>query len=711
LIRPLFHPHAGGAVAGSLLTVAGGAAAGTPPTAAPVAPSTCALGPDGVVKHVMYLQFDNTHFTRDNPNVPSDIEQMPALLDFMAAHGTILSNDHTPLIAHTADDNVTSLTGVYGDAHGMPEANTYDYYRPNGTIDTAGSFAYWTDPVDSYTTASDLGPDHTPNMIDGAGTMAPAPWVPFTRAGCTVGDVAMANTELENALPDVPDVFGTTSPEATEARTNPNLAQTDFEGLSVHCALSAAFCAHNPRPVADRLPAEPGTYQGYQAVFGAKYLDGALSPGGPVVNLDGQVITDGNGNPGFPGYDAMSATNALAYTLDMQKAGVPVTYTYLSDVHDNATNGRGMGPGQIVYEKQLSEYNRVFATFFRDLARAGINQSNTLFVFGEDENDHFVGSSPSPATCNGVSVTCSYSQVGEVQANLQGLLATEEGVTTPFTVHADSAPFIYLPGQPAASDPSVRAFERSLATVTAVDPYQARSVPLTRELANPAELSILHMITADPARTPTLAMFANPDFYLTAAGRGCTLPNCEFYASDAWNHGDIAPDINQSWMAFVGPGVRGLGVDNQTWASETDTRPTMLALLGLRDDYSHEGRVLSEIIASGVLPPAASSPDYLKLARLYTELESPVGPFGLSTLAASTRAMASGSATDDKQYQRTEQLLVDLGVQRNEVGGALIGVLEAATFAGTPVDHVLAGRLLAQGTALLGQAHSLGADG
>jgi hypothetical protein len=268
---------------------------------------------------------------------------------------------------------------------------------------------------------------------------------------------------------------------------------------------------------------------------------------------------------------------ALAYTLDMQKAGIPVTYTYISDVHDNASTGNGMGPGMKAYENQLREYNSAFAQFFKDLKTMGINQTNTLFVFGEDENDHYVGSSPTPSSCDGVVVTCTYSQPGEVDANLQGLLATEQGVTTPFAVHSDSAPFVYLPDQPAAIDPTVRSFERAPAKVTAVDPYQGKTVPLTSYLADPAELNVLHMITADPARTPTLAMFADPDFWLYAVGTSCTTPNCESYDSEVWNHGDISPDINQSWMAFLGPGVANLGTDSTTWASETDTPASPLS--------------------------------------------------------------------------------------------------------------------------------------
>src|SRR5487761_1881912 len=44
--------------------------------------------------------------------------------------GTLITHEHTPLIAHTANDIVTSETGLYGDAHGMPIANEYRYYTP-----------------------------------------------------------------------------------------------------------------------------------------------------------------------------------------------------------------------------------------------------------------------------------------------------------------------------------------------------------------------------------------------------------------------------------------------------------------------------------------------------------------------------------------------------------------------------------------------------
>src|ERR1700688_4003587 len=80
--------------AAGLLAVAGGgtlvlgmltAPAGSSPAAlaalgrtATPGGTTCALGAGGTsVKHVIYIQFDNVHDTRDNPNVPSDLQQLP----------------------------------------------------------------------------------------------------------------------------------------------------------------------------------------------------------------------------------------------------------------------------------------------------------------------------------------------------------------------------------------------------------------------------------------------------------------------------------------------------------------------------------------------------------------------------------------------------------------------------------------------------------
>ena len=107
------------------------------------------------------------------------------------ANGTLFTNDHTILISHTAGGILASLTGLYPDRNGQTVSNSYDYYpaaRCRASRARSSTGRAPVDPVD----------DPTPNMITDAGKTTPAPWVPFTRAGCDVGGVGTANIELEN---------------------------------------------------------------------------------------------------------------------------------------------------------------------------------------------------------------------------------------------------------------------------------------------------------------------------------------------------------------------------------------------------------------------------------------------------------------------------------------------------------------------------------
>ena len=55
-----------------------------------VAQNLCKFNSAGdKIQHVIYIQFDNIHLRRDNPNVPSDLEQMPHLLGFLTNQGTL----------------------------------------------------------------------------------------------------------------------------------------------------------------------------------------------------------------------------------------------------------------------------------------------------------------------------------------------------------------------------------------------------------------------------------------------------------------------------------------------------------------------------------------------------------------------------------------------------------------------------------------------
>src|SRR5581483_10339544 len=163
LTRPLVTTF----IAAAALALASGAAeAGKP---APVQASCHFQSQGNKIKRVVFLTFDNVHLRRDNPNVPSDLEQMPNLLNFLQDNGTVSGNHFTPLISHTAQDIVTTLTGLYGSSFGFTVANSYGFFRSNGSVGFQSAFLYWTS----------LAADNQLNLITPQGKNTPAPWVPF----------------------------------------------------------------------------------------------------------------------------------------------------------------------------------------------------------------------------------------------------------------------------------------------------------------------------------------------------------------------------------------------------------------------------------------------------------------------------------------------------------------------------------------------------
>jgi hypothetical protein len=666
-------------------------------TAASTAPaqsaaSSCNLG--NGVQHVVNVVFDNTHFTRDNPNVPSDLEQMPALLNFMTGQGTLLTNEHTPLIAHTATDILTALTGTYGDNMGVPISNSFRYYLPTGATSTGVSFAYWTAPLFDPTSAA--GTDTTTNMLTAQGLNAPAPWVPFTRAGCNVGGVGTANIELENTAIDIPTVFGTGSAEAAEVTANPGQAFSDFVGIAVHCAQGAALCssANNGKP--DLLPQEPGGYNGYQGLFGHKYVVQQIHPTSPLTDLAGNVITDTSGRIGFPGFDGMTASVSLSYVAQMQEHGVPVTYAYISDGHQQHPGTVPYGPGEAGYVAQLKQYNQAFADFFARLAQDGINRSNTLFTFTADEGDHLIAGPPSPANCDGVNVPCTYAKIGEVAANIKQLITDQTGITTPFTVHSDSAPNFYITGNPSQTSSTTRNLERAAGTVTAVNPYSGNTEVVDNFLADQAEMGLLHMITADPKRDPTFTMFAKPDYFLSTFP-----PTTAINPAFNWNHGDIAPEINTTWLGLVGPDVKNLGATGRLWTDHSDIRPTIMALTGLQEDYIHQGRPISQVMTE-------TRQDLNRLADVYKQINAPVGQLSLDSIAFATRATLSNS-TGDQRYIDADAQIAAWASQRNALAAQMIALLDTTAPGYTNHNDRSVNDLIRQGNALLAEVHAAAA--
>ena len=116
---------------------------------------------------------------------------------------------------------------------------------------------------------------------------------------------------------------------------------------------------------------------------------------------------------------------------------------------------------------------------------------------------------------------------------------------------------------------------------------------------------------------------------------------------------------------------------------------------------SPDERVETEIIDPWALPPAVRD-NYRLLTDLgdaYTQINAAVGAFGLSTLAASTKALAS-SSPGDATYNAIENALIKLGSERDSLVAQMKTELYGAAFGGQPLNA-------GQATWLIGAAHGL----
>src|SRR5262249_48043359 len=159
----------------------------------------------------------------------------------------------------------------------------------------------------------------------------------------------------------------------------------------------------------------------------------------------------------------------------------------------------------------------------------------------------------------------------------------------------------YINGNPAQTATATRSLERESGAAIGFDVVQGGNNQIAQALADQSEQALLHMVTADPNRTPNFILFANPDYFFFTSG-ATPPPTCAptsnaascfvEEAGFAWNHGDFQPQITNTWLSMVGPGVQILGEFGAIFSDHTDIRPTILSLAGLTDDYAHDGRVL-----------------------------------------------------------------------------------------------------------------------
>ena len=219
------------------------------------------LGRSGKIKHVIYVQFDNTHFARDNQNVASDLEQMPHLLNFIRGNGTLMTNDHTVLISHTATGILYVADGRLPGPHGparVEQLPVLHAVRRNadrcrvrlldGTVVRSGRAAV---PPAGQT-------DLTPEMVNengkdhsgAVGSVSPGPAVTSARSRRpTRSSRTPASTSRRCSAPARPRPIQAAGDSPGVAGTQ---AFADYVGIGVHCAQGSRHLRSQPTTSATR---------------------------------------------------------------------------------------------------------------------------------------------------------------------------------------------------------------------------------------------------------------------------------------------------------------------------------------------------------------------------------------------------------------------------------------------------------------------------
>ncbi len=331
--------------------------------------------------------------------------------------------------------------------------------------------------------------------------------------------------------------------------------------------------------------------------------------------------------------------------------------------------------------------------------------------------------------------------------SIHGLLSNQEGNNTSF-YNESQGNSIYINGQPGPTSQTTRQMERDFFSATANDVFDGNvQENITQYEADPAVEQLLHFVNADPARTPSFTLFPKPDFFFTIgatdgsasnqcasgvnqsnAWQKCSQTNQGF----AWDHGYYAREIDNTYLGLVGPGVANKGVDGfsaaqgpssdgtansnpqlvtsidnpGTWADHTDIRPTMLFLTGLKDDYTDDGRILSEDLTVKVANDVQGK--FLPLAQCYKQLNSSVGEFGTDMLVADTAALRTGTAQNDSTYQSALSQIQNIGSMRDAAATKIKNDLFNVEFNAKPIPNANAD--IASCRTILAEADSLAGD-
>ena len=234
------------------------------------------------------------------PTCPRTSSRCRTLNDFIQDNGVMLSNNHTPLIAHTAEDSLAIYTGLYGDRHGMPISNTYRTWNPNGTVEL-GRLVRLLDGPEQRRRARHQARDDLLGLRPGLGDhdrrRDAGPVGPVDARGLRRGRrLDRQHGARERGLRHPEGVRAGIARDGAAQRqhaatrrsstrrppttsVSPCTARRRARSAPTRRRSSSGRATPSHTAVPDLLPDEPGGYTGYQALFGHKYIAPQVSEG------------------------------------------------------------------------------------------------------------------------------------------------------------------------------------------------------------------------------------------------------------------------------------------------------------------------------------------------------------------------------------------------------------------------------------------------
>ena len=442
--------------------------------------------------------------------------------------------------------------------------------------------------------------NNDPPSLGGTGAVrnAPAPWVPYTRAGCDVGNVGVANTVLENnnsiifktgtssvfatdPTGDMTKVFGEGSPEWNEGKDSQLApagtaarakAQTDFVGIAIHCATPAAASAtrtrRTPRPD-DSLPDEARRLRRLQGALRREVRRTRRS----TTAARASTTRTGSRSPTSSTSAASRASTGCSRRTrsarsrrcrrPASRSRSATSPTRTTGTASPARSTTPTGPARPATSSSSRTTTRRSRDFFARLQSDGITKDNSLFVVTVEEGDHFAGTAPDDPRATASPTPCTYSNghVTEVNGDLKRLVATynashgtsrDDELQRPLATwrRTSTSPAI-RPGTP----PTARTLEKAMSDMTVTNPLLGPAAEAVRRDGRSGRGEVTPHGHGRPG--------ADADVHAVRPGRllpqrvrrrdavrRATTSNCVFLPNDgapnqtfAWNHGGIQPEI------------------------------------------------------------------------------------------------------------------------------------------------------------------------